>query len=316
MQKELLVLCALSLSLVGFSQRMDNRLLLRETGKNNQWKVHYDNDLFAGQDQNYSQGFRFDYSNVFFSKNPLNKFVIGKEDENTQYGMSVLHQVYTPEAIEEKAVQFGDRPYAAMLFLEMYKSTLIPTQKMKVSSGFSAGIIGQSAFGKAMQTTIHKASNGIKPEGWDNQMRNQPVFNYNAGIENEFFRYKNIFAAYTDIFGNIGNLTTNAIGGVTFVLGKTNSLFTESTSDFQIYLFSRPAAQFVLYDASINGAWLNDEIYRIAFSNTNRFVSTHNFGLVIQSKKVFFEFSFTQISQEIKTAENAIWGGLKLGWVM
>jgi hypothetical protein len=39
-----------------------------------------------------------------------------------------------------------------------------------------------------------------------------------------------------------------------------------------------------------------------------------NYGIVLQTKKIYLEYSRANISKEIKTLVPAGWGGIKIGW--
>lgn len=39
-----------------------------------------------------------------------------------------------------------------------------------------------------------------------------------------------------------------------------------------------------------------------------------NYGIVLQTKKIYLEYSRANISKEIKTLVPAGWGGVKIGW--
>lgn len=69
------------------------------------------------------------------------------------------------------------------------------------------------------------------------------------------------------------------------------------------------------YDATLQGGLLNRKSpYTIASSNIERFVGQHNFGLVVQSKTLYFEYTSTDITKEFSSGTSASWGGIKFGF--
>jgi lipid A 3-O-deacylase len=79
-------------------------------------------------------------------------------------------------------------------------------------------------------------------------------------------------------------------------------------------MYAKPQLDFVGYDATLQGGLCNQKSpYTIASSNIERSVAQHHFGLVVQTKTLYFEYTSTDITREFASGTATIWGGIKVG---
>ncbi|MGJ8661122.1 MAG: lipid A deacylase LpxR family protein [Bacteroidota bacterium] len=298
-----------------FGQKIDNSASCREMQSESYVRLHYENDLFMGQDENYTQGIFIEVVSPIFSKNPINKIFFRLKNDTRKEGIAIEHIVYTPYDYQTLEIQKGDRPFAAAALLQSFRISMSETSKQRIASHFSMGIMGPAAFGKEMQTGIHKLTGNAIPYGWRNQISNQFIVNYGIHYEKQLLRVNNNLGLYANSSVKLGNLFTNLNAGFTTTFGLINNPYeSSSTKKFLLYGYLQPLANLVGYDGTLQGRIISDKsIYTSSDKEINRLVGQVNYGLILQTKNVYFEFSGTYITSELKALGPAAWGGIKIG---
>lgn len=194
-----------------------------------------DNDLFGNQDQGYSNGVMLtlvspnlkDYTGDpclprlarWINRHLEALTPQGFEQQNMVVGFG--HAIFTPQDPTRSDVIEDDRPYAGVLLMSLgYNArngdTLRTTQ-------LQFGIVGPSALGKQVQSEVHRMVDGEKFEGWDNQLRDEPVFRLvhermqRAGQADPGVWSWDAIAHWG---GSLGNLATYANAGVEYRFGR------------------------------------------------------------------------------------------------
>jgi hypothetical protein len=104
------------------AQRIDNLASFRDVKSAKYFRFHYDNDLFAFTDANYTQGTGFELVAPFIRRNPMNYLFHQPKGAEIRYGLALEHIGFTPINYELPNIQFDDRPFAAAIMLESFKS--------------------------------------------------------------------------------------------------------------------------------------------------------------------------------------------------
>src|SRR5450755_1069037 len=209
-------------------QAMDNTLSYRNIPSNKYFRINYENDFFAAFDRDYTQGILIEKVHPGLSRFPLMKILWHPEHSETKYGLAIEHNAYTPNLIDQYAVQYGDRPYAGVLMLKSFLIADNFERRLRISVSFSAGIIGQGAGGEQMQRTIHHWINYMQPQGWHNQIQNDLVLNYQVNGEKEIYQYRDHFLVSAYGSARLGTLSDKISAGFTSSLGNFNSPFSRS----------------------------------------------------------------------------------------
>ncbi len=289
----------------------------RDIKSTNYFRFNYDNDYFASTDKNYTQGYNFELVAPFLEKNPLNYLFLKPSNSEYKYGLSIEHIGYTPDNIKSSEIQYGDRPFAASIMIKSFSIATDTLQKSRFISSLNLGLIGPGAFGKEMQVAIHKATGNTIPEGWQNQIKNDLVLNYEVSYEKQLLRHKNLLALAGNTNLRLGTLFTNASAGLTATIGIINSPFTtvKNKNKFQFYIYSQPIVSVIGYDATLQGGLFNKKSpYTISSNSINRFTAQFNYGIVLQTKTLYFEYSRTLLTREYDLGNSAEWGGIKIGF--
>ena len=134
------------------------------------------------------------------------------------------HQLYTPEEIEVAALQKNDRPYAGLLFggVSLFSNEQMQGARETSTLSLDAGLVGQGAGGKRLQRAVHKATGSDDPEGWDNQLENEPFIN--VGYEKRWWKQSSLGGLELEygpsVGGALGNLYTFASTGAGVRMGR------------------------------------------------------------------------------------------------
>lgn len=305
------------LSSLSFGQKIENTASFRDVKSDNYFRFHYDNDYFTATDRFYTQGYTFELTSPQLAKNPINFLFIKSKNSADKFGLSLEHIGFTPTTIKSDEILYGDRPFAAAIFLKSFKIATDTINKTRIESSLSIGIIGPGAFGYEMQKGIHEWIGDEIPKGWQHQIKNDLVLNYNLTHEKELVRFKDYFALNSHLTARLGTLNTNASVGFSATLGLINSPFTSTyhKNKFQIYLYSQPLANFIGYDASLQGGLFNrSSPYTIPDSDIERITLQNNFGIVMQWRSLYLEYSRVLLTREFETSKSHKWGGFKIGF--
>jgi len=281
------------------------------------FRFNYDNDYFTSRDQDYTQGYNFELVSPNLRKNPFNKVLLNPKNSEYKYGISIEHIGFTPFNIKSPNIQFGDRPFAATIMLKSFAIATDTIRKSRLISSLNIGLIGPGAFGKEMQVAIHEATGNTIPEGWQNQIKNDMVLNYEISHEKQLVSYRNLFSLSTHSRLRLGTLFTNVGFGLTTTLGIVNSPFSSSKikKKFSIYGYVQSMANIIGYDATLQGGLFNKKSsYTISNSEIERLSAQANFGIIMQTHTMFFEYSRSLITREFEVGKGSKWGGIKVGF--
>ncbi|MFG6666295.1 lipid A deacylase LpxR family protein [Halomonas sp. HNIBRBA4712] len=147
--------------------------------------VKVENDGMASSDDgHFTSGFEINYGYTPAEQSwtqrlatALPDAVIGQAD---QVAFRLVHQIYTPNDIEEPRLIESDRPYAGLVFggMSLYEDAPI-TQNITRSTDLhlDAGLVGPSSLADSIQREVHRITDSDRPRGWDNQLSDEPLLN-------------------------------------------------------------------------------------------------------------------------------------------
>lgn len=210
--------------------------LQAQPNEKNPWlhSFYFENDLFYGTDSNYTNGAKYSlispdlspsagyHGNIpkkildYIHKLPF----ISEAPPETAHKIefSIGQNMYTPTDTETSDLIVDDRPYAGWTYASTSfhrKSTLSDCMSMMDTVEVQLGIIGPASMTEETQTLVHTLRNLDIPQGWDNQLSNEP------GLVIAFER-KHLFHPDFDFFGYdfishagfaLGNVATYANAG-------------------------------------------------------------------------------------------------------
>lgn len=225
-----------------------------------------DNDLYVStkKDRYYTNGFFLSYQ--YISKKHPEKL------EKKIFEFTVGHEMYSPFKAVVQDISLHDRPFAAHLF-GGFGMQYVSKKNRILKANIQIGVIGPAAFGRELQNFIHDIYGFTRAIGWDFQIQNALSLNFEGNYTQ--FLVKDASNHY-DISG-IGNLRfgtvhtdfaigflgrigfsplqkiANSIAFHTAVNNDNSNFKTENES----FLYVKPSIHYVLYDATLQGSFLN-----------------------------------------------------------
>ena len=326
--KVFFVFClSLLYSLSFFPQAIDNTASFRNINADHYFRLHYENDFFGGRDRYYTQGINLETVHPSFKKFPLSKLLPAPKNSIARYGICLEHNGYTPTSIIADTILYDDRPYAAAVFLKNFLISNCLQKRYRITSSLSTGIIGGAAGGEWMQKTIHKWIHDRQPKGWQYQIKNDLVLNYETGIEKNILHLKNHLLLNVFAKARIGTLNDKLSTGFALIFGKINSgiasVFSGTENDetkkekFSFHFYVQPVISAVAYDATLQGGLLNKKsTYKIREKNISPFTFQGNAGIFIQLCRLNLEYFQSVINKEFSTGLYHRWGGVRIGVIL
>lgn len=225
-----------------------------------------DNDLYVSVDRDryYTNGTFMNYRYLAKNKNEnLEKKIIE---------LQIGQEMYTPNKAIVQDITLHDRPFAGYLYgsfniKRVYKKNRILNTTVQV------GVVGPSAFGEELQSFIHDIYNFDEAIGWQYQIQNAFALNFDA--EHISFLTQNK-AQNLDVFwvnsARLGTVYTNFSSGLHMRFGfiklqkminsiafntHLNNNSTNYKREKESFFFIKPTLRYALYDATIQGSFLN-----------------------------------------------------------
>lgn len=204
-------------------------LLTAGTANADVFTLKIENDVISsGRDGHYTNGLEgfwaFEPGGDHWTRS-LAGAVPGWSGEDLTYAAYRFgHQMYTPEEIEREALQEDDRPYAGMLFggVTLFANEQLTGRRETSTLTLDVGLVGQGAGGERLQREVHRLTGSDAPEGWDNQLENEPFVN--LGYEKRWWfqnRLGGLEMEYgPSVGGAAGNLYTFLSTGAGVRLGQ------------------------------------------------------------------------------------------------
>ena len=263
-------------------------------------RIYEDDDFFnirgKGTDEGYTNGSRIDY---FYVKHHADRDAdrwlmpnAGKGTVNT-YGWGIMEIMYTPTNLKASDYLPSNYPYSGAMYLAHTKYSFNPIARFAFETELVGGLMGPAAAAGPIQYWFHGAINYQRPEGWKNQFPDDILLNENLTVEKEILH---LGRGLEWIAGATGNLGTMQDGGTVFStvrVGWMNPYFDGYNAQyqgrghrrFQLYVFGTPKAEWVAYDAMLEGGLLSRNADRSKFDNfaprVKRGVAEIDYGLVL-----------------------------------
>jgi len=204
-----------------------------------------ENDLFVHTDQNYTSGVLFTVvSHDIFGKLKLaclpaavqlHAILISNLDssfwldpDSSKHVQNVVlkfgQSMFTPSDSSRTDLILDDRPYAGLLYVGMSwnRRKHLPLRNLEVldTRETTLGVMGPLAMAKPTQDFIHKLTGTERFNGWENQLRNEPVFQ--MALDRKYKKFQGMGAVQQGFSGDyirslglqLGNIETSGSMGI------------------------------------------------------------------------------------------------------
>ena len=238
-------------------------------------------------DRNFTNGIRLNWiseprATPEWGKKLASLIPIFPDGGTTRVGYAFGQNIYTPEDIRRRDRVVDDRPYSGWT----YFAAAITSSREEGDNArldtieVNLGIVGPQSYAAETQREWHRLINAPIPQGWDNQLRNEPgiaVFyerkwrnvarsRLMPGIEGDFSPH---------VGGSLGNVFTYGGAGITLRVGHNlgvdygpprirpglaGSMHFETPTDdpFAYYFFVGSEARGVARDITLDGNTFNN----------------------------------------------------------
>jgi len=278
------------------------------------FSIGFDNDVFFSMDYYYTNGIQFQYFHPGMEKSlPYGLTIPYRRPSLNYFGMRLVQNMYTPTRLDVNYILENDRPFASYLYLGYEKITFDPNRKLKINSGLDIGMLGPTSLGGLIQTTLHST----EPTGWVNQIGNDVVLSYTAGIEKGVVEtdFLTLTMKGTAIAGTLyDNLQLDA----SVLAGRYEPYFqgmglhcgSDRTYRHNIqYAFrARAKGTLVGYDATLQGGLFNkDNPYSLDAGDILRFTFNAEAGFFFRYRWFELEAGVFYLTPEFKSGRDHKW---------
>lgn len=278
--------------------------------------LKFDNDTYYYTDYYYTYGLQIELVLPVFSKSALGIMFPKITDEalNT-VGVSLSQKLYTPKNIHDTTIQFNDRPFAATVILSHFWYSRSLSSGIELSSAIKIGVIGPAAGGKILQQKIHEWINSPEPLGWDYQIANDLILNYDF----HFFYpiiYHDSFKFGMTTKARIGTLFDDLSAGINFAFAKNQFSNGESKNKKLIFAVNSDAAvKTVLYNATLQGGMFSRENhYTLSRTELSPLVFSANISLSVKYYGFCLRVEHDFLTKEFKSGQNHNYAGISMGY--
>ena len=267
-----------------------------------------DNDLFVSiyHDRYYTNGTFFKYR---FLGNDSNEKVIKKI-----YNFELGHKMFTPYLASVQFVEHHDRPFAGYLYGGFGIHQFFSDHSF-LKNAVEIGVIGSNSFARELQNFVHSFYGFREAIGWKYQIRNAFALNFKSSYGRPIIQNS---SKYLDLNwvsdANFGTVLMNVATGLYSRIGfkplqknsntiAFNSNLNKKDADFsnekEVFFFIKPQISYVLYDATIEGSFLNlgsPITYAVI-----PFVFTSEFGIRFTSGRFNFGYVVNYHTRKLKS---------------
>lgn len=297
---------------------------LRPTSPTRRLACTYANDFFFGTDYYFTQGITLDWVSPALARLPASRLLPRGPAGSTRYhGLALRYDGFTPLRIADKNIRRGDRPYAAYVYVSLYRLSNQAIKKQRLTTALDIGFIGPAAGGQLIQTKLHEWTGATPPLGWGYQVHNDAVLGYRVAYEKQLLAAGRLAELIGTAEVSLGTLFTYAGAGGKVRIGQFTPYFAsldaaEATRQpalrpWQCYAQATLEGRLVGYDATLQGGLLNrSSPYTLAASSVRHAVLRSTGSLVVAHKGLIFTATATYVGAEFAGARSHRWGMLGL----
>jgi lipid A 3-O-deacylase len=303
---------------------------IREEDDKGIFNIVVENDTFAGADRDYTNGIRLSWLSSEENMPQWTRSVAHAlplaSDGHKRISLAAGQSMFAPDDLKSQNVVTDQHPYGGWLYgsVGMVSDTGTTLDNVVLT----LGMVGPSSYAEQSQKFVHHVVGAEQPQGWDNQIKNEPgvVLTYERKWRGMYEATPfGIGADITPHLGvNLGNVNTDASVGATFRLGYDlpadygpprirpslpGSDFFVPTKTFGGYLFTTLGERVVGRNIFLDGNSFRDSVS----VDKEIFVSSAQVGAAMTYGQT--RLSYTQVftSKEYETQKNAsVFGAITL----
>jgi len=287
---------------------------------NNNYGVVVENDLVAKTDKNYTHGTRFKRISIPENRSNTIRYIaetlpairlFDSDPRDLSFIETEIGQeIHTPDNIRIREPILDDNPYAGYLYSKLYR--INSSKNTLLETSIETGVIGPLSFADKTQRFVHNDLGlGADPVGWDNQLKNEPIFNFNYRRVRQYNPLSYLYP-YSETGVRLGNLYTDFVFTNGIKVGYNIPHLDASNSDIPgVYLFGNSNLQLVARNIFYDG-----NTFRTSQSvDTIPVVGSVDYGAAVAYRGYNVKFKVTTSSKQYEEQEDELstYGGLIFG---
>lgn len=284
-----------------------------------------DNDGIFGVDKDYTNGLFLSYYSDEVSLSPILTPITSSfgtfGGAAHKVGFTLGQTIYTPKKIEESTPQADQRPYAGVLFFQTDIANISAYRADRY--GFLVGSTGPNSLADVAQDFIHSITGSTQPEGWDYQVEDQILGNFEFETHNALFRsrasggtqheIKNISRVMagnyrseiaTGMMWRWGSGLDSSIGAARVAMENSFLPGMIMQGSSSAYLFAGVEGRYRFNDITIDGP-VPDEVYPVTLQNAQ---ATASLGAVWYNQTLGASFTFSAKTSDFQEDETSAYG--------
>lgn len=310
------------------------------------------NDLYQyvlQADKYFTNGLHIEYASHLFNNKVGRAVLVGNKNFFNEYSLSFGQDMHTPADISNSEVDSTDRPYAGLLYFTHTRVSSDPNKGRKLTSRTFFGVIGPLAMAEPFQKFVHEnISNSQNPEGWDHQIANGLILDYEVEMQRLLPVSSNKFEVNIKALGHVGTIYNYFQVGIGAKIGlfnysylnfdgkynksyKSNSKFeTEDlrwsrkkkeklpesdkkkifnlNRNYQVYIFFNLNAGYLLYDGTLQGSLISFSESVYVYEQDRIDHDYNNFNYGIVLSYKYFEIQYERVSKKDIFSGEGIFG--------
>ena len=184
--------------------------------------VKHENDGMASSDDgHFTSGFELNWTFEPSDESWMQRLATALPDSfigsADMAAYRLVHQIYTPDNIEERRLIEDDRPYAGLVYggISLYEDVPMGNWRQATDLHLDIGLVGPSSLADSIQREVHRITDSDRPNGWNNQLGDEAIVN--VAMRRQWWHSSPFigkqFAHGPSVGAALGNLYTYASAG-------------------------------------------------------------------------------------------------------
>ncbi len=190
------------------------------------------------------------------------------------------------------------------------------TLDLDFQSNLRLGVMGPAAGGKALQQLVHDWIDSPQANGWDYQISNGIIVNYDLLVKYPVVLNPILTVAPIGII-RVGTLFDDVATGLNVMLNNRNfkSLSEDHKKKFSVFFSTDATLKFVAYNATLQGGlFLKSSQYLLAYSEVTPLVFSLNTTIGVRWYGILLSYGHNYLTREFYSGDSHNYSNIKLGF--